>query len=69
MARRPMLQKNKKSGFWYFRKRIPKQYIEVLGKKEECFSLNTQDKRVADKLVIEAEQQFNLIIEKAKRLF
>lgn len=67
MALRSMLHKHPRSGYYYFRKRVPKDCIESLGRKEVVFSLHTKDRKEADKRVVKAEAEFNELIEKARQ--
>lgn len=55
MSLRPLLQKNKSSGVYYFRKRIPIDLVAVIGKRELKHSLKTKDLKESKRLAALAE--------------
>lgn len=62
-----MLQKHPESGVYYFRKRIPKELVSVIGKREFKKTLNTKDRKKADKLVVAIEHEFNQMLERERQ--
>ncbi|MFO1241650.1 MAG: DUF6538 domain-containing protein [Rickettsiales bacterium] len=67
MALRTMLQRHPKTSVYYFRKRIPKELVSVIGKSEFKKSLDTKDRKVADKRVVAVEHEFNQLLERERK--
>lgn len=62
-----MLHKHPKTGVYYFRKRIPKELVSVIGKREFKKSLNTKNRKEAEKLVVAIEHEFNQMLERERQ--